>query len=171
MREHWFKSFEVSQYEKENSIDLQKIDRADGTYDYLVLNHVLEAVPDAKTSFKELIRILSPEGVMQISFSKPLMRETTTDFDKPYTVDLFFHQFGRDLPDYFGIDRLGVSCFIDMTVDPVTRTRQSVHFFSRDRRQLGLLEAYGRLRSEMVAPELAAEEPTRVERARAGASS
>src|SRR5262249_10269873 len=61
-----FSSFEVSVFEGTNSLDMERIDRPDASYDYVALNHVLEFVPDDRKAFAELVRILSPDGILQI---------------------------------------------------------------------------------------------------------
>jgi SAM-dependent methyltransferase len=150
VQESWFKTFEISQYGKENSIDAQNIERPDASYDYIVMNHVLEVVPDAKRAMKELMRVLSPEGVLQICFARPHLHERTIDYSTPYSSDLFLHQFGMDLEQYFQIAAMGVECFHDRLSDPVTGATQDVHFFARDWWQLSMLRSYSALRGKLA---------------------
>lgn len=98
----WFQAHEVSVFNKSNSLDLQHIDRPDGSYDVIVCNHVLEHVPDHRAALRELSRILSARGFLFLSFPDPYNFDSTTDWGYP---DLKRHehyrQFGRDVEDVF----------------------------------------------------------------------
>ena len=76
----WFAGLEVSQYGGDNSLDLMQIDRADGAYQLVICNHVLEHVPDDRSALQELGRITAAEGLVFLSFPDPLRRETTVDW-------------------------------------------------------------------------------------------
>jgi SAM-dependent methyltransferase len=147
-----FKSYEVSKYGGENHLDVQKLDRPDASYDLLVLNHVLECVPDVRAALKECMRVLSPEGILQITFARPHARDSTRDFSEPQGEDRILHLFGKDVERYFRLAELGIGCFVDREEDPVTGTPQEFHFFSRDPRQIAILQSYSDLRHKLARP-------------------
>lgn len=57
--------------------DMHQFD--DDTFDYFIINHVLEHVPDEKKAMEEIRRVLKPDGVLFISFPMCLDRETFED--------------------------------------------------------------------------------------------
>lgn len=130
--ENWFRTFEVSIYEGKNSIDLQAINRPDGIFDFISLNHVLESVPDDRVAFAELCRVLSPRGVMQICFGSPMSRETTVELPEPQFEWKAHHLYGRDLITRFRCHELGVNVLAVEEMDPCTGASEVVHFFFKD---------------------------------------
>lgn len=62
-----FARFEISVYGGHNSLDLMRIDRPDASYDWVLANHVLEHVPDDATALREILRILAPDGIAEIT--------------------------------------------------------------------------------------------------------
>ena len=51
----------------------------DGTFDYFIINHVMEHVPDEAAAMREIRRVLKPDGVLIISFPMCLTRKTFED--------------------------------------------------------------------------------------------
>lgn len=128
----WFKSFEVSIFDGENSLDIQSIDRRDESYDFISLSHVLESVPDDISGFNELCRILSPQGLMHVSFGSPLSRDKTADLDSPIHEWKAHHLYGRDLASRFKCKEKGLTTLEVKATDPSTGTREVVHLFMRN---------------------------------------
>lgn len=128
----WFGSLEVSRFDGENSLDVQSIARADGSYDFLSLSHVLESVPDDRSGFDELCRILAPRGLMHISFGAPLSRSRTLDFEVPLHEWKAHHLYGRDLVERFGCERRQLHVIEVQATDPCTGIGEVVHLFTRD---------------------------------------
>jgi ubiquinone/menaquinone biosynthesis C-methylase UbiE len=118
----WFRSYEVSNFGAENHIDIQKIGRPDNQYDFISLNHVLEFVPDDKSAFLELLRILSSSGFIQACFSSPLARDRTR-------AHKAWHLYGRDLPQHFSCPARGVTTMEIEDEDSCTGAREVMHFF------------------------------------------
>ena len=154
LRPEWFRSFEVSVYNGANSLDLTRLDRADASYDFVSLNMVLEFIPDAKTAFAELMRILAPDGILQIGFSHAEGRDVTID----YGVEQgeygrgqgYFHLFGRDLAGYFELSRLGGSCVVLSESDAATGVATDFHFFAKGKAATAALAAaVGQMRALM----------------------
>ncbi len=79
----WFKSYEVSVFEGENSLDVEAIDCADSSYDLVICNHVLEHVANDRKGLRELIRIVRPGGFLQVTVPAPYTRAVTVDWGYP----------------------------------------------------------------------------------------
>ena len=77
---NWFGVFEKSVYGEVNSIDLEAIDRPNDSYDIVILNHVLEHVRDDYKAVKELLRIVRPEGFIQMTVPLPQYMKKTDDW-------------------------------------------------------------------------------------------
>ena len=127
----WFRSFEVSVYGGENSLDLQRSDRPDAAYDLVSLSHVLEFVPDDYASMTELIRVLSPQGVLHLVLSAPLIRERSEDHATAQGVHQYFHLYGRDFAKRFALRERGLEMLVVRVSDPVTDTAEAVHLLSK----------------------------------------
>lgn len=127
----WFYEYESSTFGGQNSLDLQAIDRAAGSYDFIMANHVLEEVPDDKTAFRELTRILSPRGVLAINFGGLLQRPRTQALE-PGTSPWGAHRiYGRDLLLHLPVFELNLSFLNVGVVDPVTGTPDRMLIFGR----------------------------------------
>lgn len=130
----WFKSLEISDYEGESPLDLQAIDRPDGSYDFITLSHVLEFVPDDHASVSELIRIMSPRALLHMTLSRPLSRAQSQDFLSAVATTgehRYFHLYGRDFGERFKLRERGVHMAVVMVTDPVTQVSEAVHFFAK----------------------------------------
>lgn len=98
VKPEWFGAFEVSLYGSVNSIDLQDIQRADGSYDVIICNHVLEHVPDHRAALRELARVLSARGFLLLSFPDPYRLERTVDWGHAKEEEFgHYRMFGRDV--------------------------------------------------------------------------
>jgi hypothetical protein len=118
--EFWFRSYEGSKYEVENSIDMQAIDRPDDSYDFISLSLVLEFVPDDRRAFEELVRVGSEDLILHITFSSGLSGEETTHTDEPSGDYGHYHDYGRDFEEWFGTNGHGLSTLVIEMADPVT---------------------------------------------------
>lgn len=128
----WFESYEVSVFNKRNSLDLQQIARPDGSYDIIVCNHVLEHVPDYRAALRELGRILSARGFLFLSFPDPYGFARTLDWGYPHPRDsLHYRRFGRDVEDVFR--QLLPDCHIVAvaSADPATGTADLGYVLTR----------------------------------------
>jgi SAM-dependent methyltransferase len=98
----WFDRLEISIYGKQNGLDLQRIDRPNGSYDVIVCNHVLEHVANYRAALRELARVLSPNGFLFLSFPDPLNLEHTMDWGYPDPANhAHYRHFGRDIEAVF----------------------------------------------------------------------
>ena len=128
----WFRSYEVSIFDGENHLDIQSLDRADNSYDFISLNHVLESVPDDIAGFDELCRVLSPSGLMQITFGSSDIREKTIELPEPTFEWKAHHLYGRDLLNRFKCSVKGLNALVVEETDPCTGVREVVHLFTKD---------------------------------------
>lgn len=130
----WFRSFEVSIYEGENSLDLQAIERDDASYDFLSSSHVMESVPDDIQAFAEQCRILSPRGLLHISFGLNDERLATIHLAEPAHSWGAHRYYGHDIGQRFDVARRGLRMLEIVASDPCTGTAHTVHLFTRDER-------------------------------------
>lgn len=128
-----FRSYEVSVYDGENSLDIQDIARESGSYDFVCFSHVLEFVPDDLRGFAELVRLLSPKGLLLACFSAPLLRRESVDFrEPPYGPHAARHLYGADLAQRFQCAEKGLAMMVVEETDCGTNTREVVHLFLKD---------------------------------------
>ena len=135
INQKWFSSLEVSIYGGSNSIDIQNIGRIGKSYDVVICNHVLEHVKDDVKALKELMRIVSDRGFLQLSVPDPFRRSLTTDWGYPdWTQHGHYRLYGKDIEEKFQqafspeIDKLKV-----FSVDPVTGMSDVCFFFTRSK--------------------------------------
>ena len=135
----WFASFEISLFEVDNSLDIQRIDRPDAAYDVVVCNHVLEHVPDYRAAIRELARITHPRGFLFLSFPNPTVRLRTVDWGYPRADQHgHFRVFGRDIEDVFRNEIPNHQVIAVTARDPVTREPDMAYIITHS-------ETYGRL--------------------------
>lgn len=137
----WFRSFQTSTYGGENSIDLQKIDRPNGSYDFISLSMVLEFVPDDRKGFGELARIGSERCIIHNSSGSMLEAPTSTHHDEPNGPFGRYHYYGSDIEERLEVERHGFSVVRVRAEDPVTRVPDVAHFFCRQESDADMLRA------------------------------
>jgi hypothetical protein len=125
----WFLSYEGSQYDGENSLDLQRIDRPSESYDFISLSGVLEFVTDDRQAFRELLRIASSVCVLHCTFVP--FDETLTYHREPHGPYGRRHGYGADLDDWFEIQEHDLISLVVVGADPVTGIEEAIHFFCR----------------------------------------
>ena len=103
-----FKSFEISNYGHENSLDMANIDRPDESYDWVIANHVLEHVEDDFAAIRELRRIVTASGVIQLTVPSPHSALDTWDLPEPVPTGFgHWRGYGSDLPLHFSNELKG----------------------------------------------------------------
>ncbi|WP_419913657.1 class I SAM-dependent methyltransferase [Hoeflea sp.] len=139
-----FKSFEISVFEEENSLDLSAIDRPDDTYDWIVANHVLEHVENDFAGMRELFRVLRPAGVLQITV--PITAFCVETFELGRAVpESHYHWsgYGSDLPMRFHKELAGRYGLAVIGSDAMTERWDVVYLFTPDHAvMLALSEAF-----------------------------
>lgn len=94
-----FLSVEVSQFGSENSLDMTHVDRGNGSYDWIVANHVLEHVDDDYAAIRELLRVLSDAGTIQLTVPSPSSALETWNLAEPkLNIHGHLRGYGSDLP-------------------------------------------------------------------------
>jgi SAM-dependent methyltransferase len=98
----WFRKFETSIYEGENSLDLMRIDRPSAMYGLVICNHVLEHVQYDNAALTELLRITEPNGFVFLSFPDPARHDRTSEYGSA-RPDMHYHWrlYGRDVVERF----------------------------------------------------------------------
>jgi SAM-dependent methyltransferase len=105
-----FQSFEVSQFGGDNSLDMTHIDRKNGSYEWVIANHVLEHVDNDHSAIQELLRILSDDGTIQLTVPTPSTAlETWEIAGTGLNCHQHRHGYGSDLPLRFAAELS--SCF------------------------------------------------------------
>ncbi|MEZ5923205.1 MAG: class I SAM-dependent methyltransferase [Hyphomicrobiaceae bacterium] len=87
------------------SFDLQHSPYPDGSFDWIICNHVLEHIPDDRRAMREMCRMLKPGGaaILQVPLARKLAetREDPTVTDEAERIRLFGQ---RDHVRLYGID-------------------------------------------------------------------
>jgi len=127
-----FASFEVSIYGGDNSLDLMDIDRPNESYDWIISNHVLEHVADDVLAIEELLRVLTPRGVIHINIPNPAYNLQTRDWGYPDPkIHDHYRHYGSDF--LLRIDKALTSAYAIQVIeiDDVTDTLELVYFISK----------------------------------------
>jgi hypothetical protein len=143
-----FARFEVSLYQRDNSLDIMDIDRPDGSYDWVLANHVLEHVSDDLAAVREMLRVAGRSGVVQVTVPTPKTQLETVVLDAP-DPDSYDHYrgYGSDFPQRIAPALGDAAAIQTVGFDPATRSWDVVYLFSRDHDRLlklgGMLLAAG----------------------------
>lgn len=127
-----FASFEVSVYGGDNSLDMMDIERENESYDWIISNQVLEHVADDIKAIEELLRILTPRGVIHINIPNPAYNLETRDwgYPDPKLYDHYRH-YGSDF--LLRVDKALTSAYAIQVIeiDDITETLELVYFISK----------------------------------------
>ena len=128
----WFKSYEVSVFGGENSLNLEAIDRANASYDLVICNHVLEHVANDREGLRELLRITRPNGFVQITVPTPYTRAVTIDWGYPRPESHgHYRGYGRDFLQLFRAVHPHAIALQVETTDVVTGAGGYVYLWTR----------------------------------------
>jgi SAM-dependent methyltransferase len=128
----WFCNFEESIYGNINSIDIQAIDRSDESYDVIICNQILEHVEKDTFAFQELVRILKPNGFLQLTVPNPIARQVTEDWGYAKTeFHGHYRHYGIDLIDTFNNACPGIYMLYIKSRDTFTQCQDYVFFWSK----------------------------------------
>jgi SAM-dependent methyltransferase len=129
VHERWFHRYLVSVFGGQNSLDIQQIAFPDESFDFAICNHVLEHVPQDDLAARELLRILSKDGVLQFSVPDPLRLGITSDWGYPNERNHgHYRTYGADLLATRLPSLLEGKVFSLVSTDPVTRHLEKIFF-------------------------------------------
>lgn len=141
----WFGDFYLSVYGGENSMDMQSIPLPDNAVDVVICNHVLEHVADDGKALRELLRVIRPNGFLQIAVPLPLERDTTEDWGYPDEAQHGHYRiYGKDVIALFARNCPGAYLLSVMAKDVCTGVRDIVFFLSHRPVMRPLLSAFVR---------------------------
>lgn len=128
----WFAHHETSEYGTATELDLQAIDRADASFDVVIVNHVLEHVPDDLAALRELDRVVRTDGFVFLSVPDPARVPATRHYGRARD-DKHGHWrvYGPDILDRFA--EVLPHCFV-VTLqpsDPVTGAPDTAYLLTR----------------------------------------
>lgn len=129
----WFRLYECSHFGRENSLDVMAIDRDGATYDWVILNHVLEHVRDDVAALGELGRVTRPSGVIHLTIPNPTRSLQTNDwgYADPETNE-HYRAYGSDFPDRIRQSAFDGKAIQVVAPDPVTGDRDIIYFLSQN---------------------------------------
>ena len=95
-------TYQTSSYPRKGSadlnLDLENLDLPDESCDLLIMNHVLNCVPDDKPVIREMARVLKPGGIVLATTG---LRQGRT-FEHPKASNQTYREYGiDDLPETF----------------------------------------------------------------------
>ena len=129
----WFKSYEVSVFGGDNSLDIEDIDRPDASYDLVICNHVIEHVANDRKGLQELMRITRPYGFIQITVPSPYTRKVTVDWGYPkQEAHGHYRGYGKDFLQLFSKAIPGATVLQVEAIDNVTDAGGYVYLWSSD---------------------------------------
>lgn len=127
----WFSDFELSIYGTSSSLDVQDLDRPDNHYDIVICNHILEHVERDTDAFRELLRVLRPEGFLQISVPSPASQKRTNDWGYPKEeFHGHYRHYGIDIIERFAEAEPDAKLLYAKVKDSVTDIEDLVFFWS-----------------------------------------
>jgi SAM-dependent methyltransferase len=113
-----------------------RIDRPDATYDWSIANHVIEHVEADRAALTELVRILRPGGILQVTVPTPATQLATEEFGRAVPERMgHWRGYGSDWPA-LRLAPLGLACLQIIGTDAVTESFDYVYFIGRDRKTL-----------------------------------
>jgi len=127
----WFATFESSVFHSTNSVDMMDTGFADGAFDLIISNHVLEHVADDVRALRETLRVVGPAGIVHVCVPTPIYHWETQDWGHPDpNLDFHYRLYGADFPLQMCERIADLHCIAAAGNDPVTATSDIVYFFS-----------------------------------------
>ena len=98
--------------------------------------------PDDRQAFREIMRVLKPDGFLQFTVPNPVNHAVTNEWGYPDPkLHEHYRTYGRDLLERFGQAQPGVRFHHVRECDDVTGVTDLVYFASRDRRRMDTIRA------------------------------
>lgn len=133
---HRLGEVELSVYGTDTSLDMARIDRPDATYDWVIANHVLEHIPDDIAAMRELMRVVTDTGIVQLTIPAPSAVLETWTLPEPEPDPGgwgHWRGYGSDFPMYMGEVLKGAYGVQVVSDDPVTGRWDVVYLFTKSR--------------------------------------
>ena len=127
-----FASFTVSEYGKQNSLDIQNIDLGDGRFDWVISNHVVNFVPDDIAALREMARVAGEQGIVLLTVGGPTHRYGTTRYNTPTGPHQAFYIYGADFGDRLMEAVPDCSVLEIVSTDPVSAAQDTIYFYSKN---------------------------------------
>lgn len=126
-----FRSFELSEFGRENHLNMMAIDRADASYGWVIANHVIEHLANDLAGMAELMRIAGPDGIVQITVPAPKIRFISQAMPTPDNRTTFhYNHYGSDFPKLMKPALAGAAGICATAADPSTGIWDVAYFFS-----------------------------------------
>ena len=125
----WFASRLVSEYDVTHSLDIQNLGLPSRAFDVVICNHVLEHVEQDRQAMRELLRVTTDRGFLQVAFPDPARNATTRDWGYPNWDDHGHYRiYGMDVCEKLREAADGTYFIQFPTKDPSTNM-QDIYFF------------------------------------------
>jgi len=150
----WFASHELSVFGEPGGLHIQKIGRADATYDLVICSHVLEHVGDDRAALHELLRIARTDGLLYLAFPDPFRESVTRDwgFPKPEKHG-HWRVYGADVVERFSVYIPHQPVLAYRGQDPVTGEWEGAFLLPRsEKRHRWIVERLGSAASLFAGP-------------------
>ena len=133
----WVKELEYSVYGGENSLDVMAIDRPANKYGCVIANHVIEHVSDDIAAIREMLRLVGPSGMVQVTVPSPCLRLSTEDwgFADP-SQNKHYRDYGSDFGGYVSTNLPDIGLLQIIGRDPVTGLNDIIYVLSADSERL-----------------------------------
>lgn len=138
-----FARFDTSVYNGRNSMDMTRTGLAEGSYDLIASNHVLEHVQDHHAAIREMMRVVGPKGLVHLCVPSPAFVPATRDWGfADATKSFHYRAYGADAALVFlqAMPELHVICGVGR--DPVTDTYEMVYWLAREPARLQQFTAH-----------------------------
>ena len=127
---------ELSVYGTATSLDLANIDRPGRTYDWVIANHVLEHIEDDFAAMREMLRVVTDAGIVQLTIPAPSAVFETWDLPTPEPDPGgwgHWRGYGSDFPMYMAEPLAGAFGLQVVSADLVTGRWDVVYLFTKSR--------------------------------------
>lgn len=131
----------VSEYGSSDSLDIQAIAVADGSYDWVVSHHVVNFVPHDDKALTEMLRVAGPNGAVLVTVGGTTDTFDTRVFDEPTGPHAAYKIYGSDFADRLQQLLPSAHLLEVVAIDPCTATLDVVYVYSR---RVELLREVGR---------------------------
>jgi len=131
----------VSDYGVSDSLDIQAIAVADGSYNWIVSHHVVNFIPDDKKALREMARVVGPKGAVLLTVGGTTHAFETQVFERPTGPHAAYKIYGCDFAEFLAqvVPTAGILEVVG--TDPSTATLDTTYIYSQD---IELLRTIGR---------------------------